>query len=58
MSRSRDPDALIVQDPTLLHQVNLFAGLRPEGFLLVNTSRTLDDARPGRARGAADARST
>ncbi len=37
------PDALIVQDPTLLHQVNLFAGLRPDGYLLVNTSRTLDE---------------
>ncbi len=36
-----DPDAIIVQDPTLLHQVNLFAGLRPDGYLLVNTSRTL-----------------
>jgi pyruvate ferredoxin oxidoreductase gamma subunit len=35
------PDALIVQDPTLLHQVELFAGLQPDGFLLVNTSRTL-----------------
>lgn len=38
-----DPDALIVQDPTLLHQVNLFAGLEPDGFLLVNTSRTLEE---------------
>ena len=38
-----DPDALIVQDPTLLHQVNLFAGLKPDGFLLVNTSRTLEE---------------
>jgi pyruvate ferredoxin oxidoreductase gamma subunit len=36
------PDALIVQDPTLLHQVDLFAGLPPEGYLLVNTSRTLE----------------
>jgi len=35
------PDALIVQDPTLLHQVNLFDGLDPGGYLLVNTSRTL-----------------
>jgi pyruvate ferredoxin oxidoreductase gamma subunit len=34
------PDALIVQDPTLLHQVDLFAGLGPEGFMLINTSRT------------------
>ena len=38
-----DPDALIVQDPTLLHQVNLFAGLKSDGFLLLNTSRTLDE---------------
>jgi pyruvate ferredoxin oxidoreductase gamma subunit len=38
-----DPDALIVQDPTLLHQVNLFAGLRHDGFLLLNTSRTLEE---------------
>ena len=38
-----DPDALIVQDPTLLHQVNLFAGLRPDGYLLVNTSGELAD---------------
>ena len=33
-----DPDAVVVQDPTLLHQVDLFAGLRPGGFLLVNSS--------------------
>lgn len=38
-----DPDALIVQDPTLLHQVNLFAGLKPDGFLVVNTSHTLEE---------------
>jgi pyruvate ferredoxin oxidoreductase gamma subunit len=38
-----DPDALIVQDPTLLHQVNLFAGLRRDGFLLLNTSHSLED---------------
>lgn len=38
-----DPDAVIVQDPTLLHQVDLFAGLEPGGFLLVNTSHELGD---------------
>jgi pyruvate ferredoxin oxidoreductase gamma subunit len=38
-----DPDALIVQDPTLLHQVNLFAGLKSDGFLVLNTSRPLDE---------------
>ena len=38
-----DPDAVIVQDPTLLHQVKLFAGLEIGGFLLVNTSREPGD---------------
>jgi pyruvate ferredoxin oxidoreductase gamma subunit len=36
-----EPDALIVQDCTLLHQVDLFSGLAPGGFLLLNTSRTI-----------------
>jgi pyruvate ferredoxin oxidoreductase gamma subunit len=34
------PDALIIQDPTLLHQVDLFSGLAGEGFLLINTRRS------------------
>ena len=38
-----DPDALVVQDPTLLHQVALFAGLRPDGFLVVNTSSSFEE---------------
>jgi len=33
------PDALIVQDPTLLHQVDLFNGLDARGYLLINTRR-------------------
>lgn len=37
------PDVLIVQDPTLLHQVEVFAGLSPEGYLLINSSFTLDE---------------
>ena len=37
------PDALIVQDPTLLHQVNVFAGLGAGGYILINTRRTFDD---------------
>jgi pyruvate ferredoxin oxidoreductase gamma subunit len=32
-----------VQDPTLLHQVDVFAGLSSDGYLLVNTSRTLEE---------------
>jgi pyruvate ferredoxin oxidoreductase gamma subunit len=37
------PDALVVQDPTLLHQVDLFDGLRPEGFVVLNSSRPLGE---------------
>jgi pyruvate ferredoxin oxidoreductase gamma subunit len=37
-----EPDALIVQDPTLLHQVDLFSGLRPEGYVLINSSHGLE----------------
>src|SRR5690242_14944742 len=37
-----DPDAVIVQDPTLLRMRDLLAGLRPGGAVLVNTAR-----RPG-----------
>jgi pyruvate ferredoxin oxidoreductase gamma subunit len=33
------PDALIIQDPTLLHQVKVFDGVRPTAFILINTSR-------------------
>jgi len=34
------PDALIIQDPTLLHQVDVFAGLEADGFILINTNRS------------------
>jgi pyruvate ferredoxin oxidoreductase gamma subunit len=37
------PDALIVLDPTLVHQVDLFSGLSPGGFVLVNTTRSFDE---------------
>jgi pyruvate ferredoxin oxidoreductase gamma subunit len=36
------PDALIIQDPTLLHQVDLFKGLPAEGFILINSTRGFD----------------
>ncbi len=35
------PDAVVVQDATLVHQVDLFAGLRPHGYVLVNSSATV-----------------
>jgi pyruvate ferredoxin oxidoreductase gamma subunit len=34
------PDALIVQDPTLLHHVDLFSGIGSDCFVLINTTRT------------------
>ncbi len=37
------PDALIIQDPTLLQQVDLFAGLDTRGYLLINTRRKYSD---------------
>ena len=35
------PGVLIVQDPTLLHQVDLFQGLKPDGYVLINSRRSL-----------------
>lgn len=37
------PDALIIQDPTLLHQVDVFAGLKKDGFILINTKSTFEE---------------
>ena len=37
------PDALIVLDATLVHQVDLFRGVSSDGYILVNSSRTFDD---------------
>jgi pyruvate ferredoxin oxidoreductase gamma subunit len=38
-----EPDALIIQDPTLLLQVDVFSGLKKGGYILINTSRTFDE---------------
>jgi pyruvate ferredoxin oxidoreductase gamma subunit len=38
-----EPDAVIVQDPTLLHQVELFAGVRPRSWVLINSTRGIDE---------------
>lgn len=37
------PDVLIVQDPTLLHQVDVFQGLAADGFVLINSRRSFDE---------------
>ncbi len=45
--RSREPvmqpDAVIIQDPTLLHSVDVFAGAASDGYLLINTTKTFRD---------------
>lgn len=45
--RSREPimkpDALIVQDPTLLRQIDVFAGLKQDGYVLINTKGTFEE---------------
>ena len=37
------PDVVVIQDPTLLHQVDVFAGLDANGVVVVNTGRSRDD---------------
>jgi pyruvate ferredoxin oxidoreductase gamma subunit len=34
------PDALIIQDTTLLHQVSLFEGMSDQGYVLINSRRS------------------
>ena len=41
------PDVLIVQDPTLLHQVDVFQGLRPDGWVLINSKRSFEELHLG-----------
>lgn len=37
------PDLLIIQDPTLFHAVDVFSGLASNGFVLINSSRHVDE---------------
>ena len=37
------PDALIIQDSTLLHQVDLFNGLPARGYVLLNSTHSIDE---------------
>jgi len=38
-----EPDALIVQDPTLFKAIDVCQGLKPNGYLLVHSNRSLTD---------------
>src|SRR3546814_8435961 len=37
------PDVLIVQDPTLLNQIDVFQGLQADGYVLINSRRSFDE---------------
>ena len=37
------PDAIIIQDSTLLHQVDVLSGLKKDGFILINTTRSFEE---------------
>lgn len=37
------PDALIIQDPTLLHQVDVLSGLPQRAYVLINSTAGLDE---------------
>lgn len=38
-----NPDALIIQDPSLLGQVDVLSGLKKDGFILINTKNSFED---------------
>ena len=40
------PDLVVVVDETLLHSVNVTAGLKEEGAIIVNTPKTAEEIRP------------
>ncbi len=46
-----DPDLLIVQDPTLFHAIDVFSGLRTDGYVLVNSSKSVEELGIGDAVG-------
>jgi len=37
------PDVLVIQDPTLLHQVDVFQGLKPGGYVLINSRKSFEE---------------
>ena len=40
-SRIYEPDYVIVQDATILREVDVEEGLKPDGIVLINTEKTL-----------------
>lgn len=37
------PDAIIIQDATLLHQVDVLSGLKKDGYILINSTHSFED---------------
>jgi pyruvate ferredoxin oxidoreductase gamma subunit len=37
------PDAVLIQDATLLHAVDVFQGLRRDGYVVINTGKRLEE---------------
>ena len=33
----REPDILVIQDATLFHSIDVFSGLKPDGYVLINS---------------------
>ena len=42
-----EPDAVIIVDPTLLHHVEVFGGLKRDGYVLINSSHSVEEMRLG-----------
>lgn len=38
-----EPDIVIVQDPTLLAVMDVFSGLKPDGYALINSKKTVEE---------------
>ena len=38
-----EPDLLIVQDPTLFNAVDVFSGLKPDGTVLINSGKSVEE---------------
>jgi len=36
-----EPDLLIIQDPTLFHAINVFEGLKKDGYVLINSAKSI-----------------
>ncbi len=38
-----DPDLLIIQDPTLFGAIDVFSGLKEDGYVLINSSQSVEE---------------